>query len=113
MTVYVTQEPQARGGRPTMDLSPAQEYGEMVFLLPPGPVALSPAPMVRDLRRALAGFTSEDYLLALGDPVAIGIATSVASDMSGGLVRMLRWDRRDHRYVEIKTNTKGGSFDGL
>lgn len=110
MTVYVTQEPQARGGRPMMDLSPAQEYGEMVFLLPPGPVALSPAPMIRDLRRALEGFTEDDYLLALGDPVAIGAATAVAAERTGGKVRMLRWDRRDHRYIEIKANMRGGSF---
>ena len=108
MTVYVVQEPLKRDGTPVFDISPALEYGPIKVLLSHGPVSLSPQPMVANLRAELQHFSDDDYLVAIGDPTAIGIATSIAAEMNRGRVAMLKWDRNLSRYVEVRFNVYGG-----
>lgn len=109
MTVYVAQEVLDREGRLVHDLSPARRWGELEFLMPPGPVALNPQPMVMELRHKLRNFGDEDLLLAVGDPTVIGAATAVAADANRGYVRMLRWDKRAGPVVE-EWNPKLGRY---
>ena len=73
MTVYVVQEP--RG----INLTPAEQYGELKVLLPPGNVAYSTGPTVSRLKRGLATYADSDYLLMVGDPSAIAVAGAVVS----------------------------------
>lgn len=103
-TVFLTQEPFRRYGFPIMDLTPAKEYGHIQALLPPGPIALSTAPMMKTLRAKLENFSDDDFLLGIGDPVAIAAAVMAASDANNGLVNILRWDREKHRYDAITLN---------
>jgi hypothetical protein len=96
--VYVVQEV------PNKNIVPAQRFGELKILLGPGQVTFSPGPTVRALRRALREFTDKDYLLLIGDPVAIGLATSLAAEANQGRVQFLKWDKQERDYIPIKAD---------
>jgi hypothetical protein len=83
MTVYVVQE------SPKFNLLPAADYGDLQTLLPPGQVMMATAPTIRILRDKLRSFSDSDYLLAIGDPIAIGMSVAIAAGFNGGKIRML------------------------
>lgn len=98
MTVYVIQEVVGR------NMLPATEFGEISVLLPAGQVTFSIAPTIAKLKGLLRSFTKDDYLLLSGDPVAIGLACTIASRYgdSDGEVNLLKWDRQEMRYIPLK-----------
>ena len=106
-TVYIVQE------MPNHDLAPAMKYGEMKVLLPSyTQIAFSTAPTIRSLRNKLRNFTDEDYLLLAGDPVAIGLACSIAAFFNSGRYTALKWDRRERMYIPVKIDvTQKGERD--
>lgn len=93
--VYVVQ---ASAGK---DLSAAAEFGTVRYLLSGPDEDYSPAQMVSVIRKGLTEFTDDDYLLPLGNPVAIGIATALAVEENYGRIRFLKWDRRSRRYLVV------------
>ena len=102
--VYVVQRPAYRD-RATgewvdkFDLSAAEEFGALVYLLPPGNVARNPDQTVARLDHRLNDYISgHDHLLAAGDPVAIAMAAVRAVFWARGPISMLKWDRLDQRY---------------
>lgn len=105
--VYVVQE------MPNHDVSGAMRFGELEILLPANTqIAFSTAPTIRRLRRKLMTFSDKDYLLLTGDPVAIGLACSIASFNNGGRFTVLKWDRREKLYIPIKLDaTQNGESD--
>ncbi len=105
MTVFVVQEP--RG----INLMPAEQYGELKVLLPPGNVAYSAAPTVARLKRGLARFTDNDYLLMVGDPAAIAVAGAVATMLNNGRMKVLKWDRQEMRYYVVEFDLMRRSDD--
>lgn len=70
-------------------------------------VALVSEPTVRRLREQLKHFTDADFLVPIGDPAAIGIACALAAQYNGGRFKMLKWDRLDRRYYEVRINLSG------
>ena len=106
-TVYVVQE------MPNHDLAPAMKFGEMKVLLPSyTQIAFSTAPTIRSLRIKLRNFTDADYVLLAGDPVAIGLACSVAAFFNNGRYTALKWDRRERMYIPVKIDvTQKGESD--
>lgn len=104
--VFLVQRPSVKvNGRWTdkYDLSAAREFGELAECLPPGNIPRELSGTAARLRQALGAFDSEqDYLLAIGDPIAISMAVLIADRASGGGVRVLKWDRRAERYVPFK-----------
>lgn len=99
MTVYVIQETAGR------NILPAKDFGDLEVLLPPNSnIVLSPGPTVRRLKKGLAKFNDEDYLLLMGDPAAIGIACAVASRANHGKMNLLKWDRLSSEYFPIEVN---------
>ena len=102
--VYVTQEVAGR------NVIPARQYGELSVLLPQGDVVLSAGPTTRKLQRLLKDFGDNDYLLLMGDPVAIGLACAIACDVNRGRYKALKWDRQNHVYypVEVELHRKVG-----
>ena len=42
------------------------------------------------MRKKLENYCDDDYLIAMGDPVAIAIAAMVASDINQGKVNILK-----------------------
>jgi len=99
--VFVVQE------SPSKNLLPALQYGSLIPLLEPdAQVVLDAAPTVRRLRAALRDYGDADYILAIGDPVAIGIACAVAADANGGRFTVLKWDRMEHVYYPVPVDTR-------
>ena len=94
---------------PDRDISPAREFGELEVLLPLGDVMLSAGPMTQKLQRKLRNFSDADYLLSMGDPVALMTAGAVAADANCGRFKVLKWDRRLRTYypVEVNLHRKG------
>jgi hypothetical protein len=113
--VYIVQEPR-RKNRETgewvsaFDLTPAAEHGELQFLLPSGPVMLNPQPMINKLRMKLCNFTDDDYILPVGDPVAIVAATAVAASFNRNQVALLKWESRRGCYQIIRANFNGKEY---
>ena len=110
MTVYVTQNPMRRNTEQRLvhmfDLAPARHYGALEVLLPAGRmVDQGLAHVATTLRERLADFTDDDYLLCLGDPVAIAMASAVVAQVNAGRVPLLVWDKLERRYTEVIANT--------
>ena len=104
--VYVIQEiPGTREGRPKINIMGAQKFGNIkVLLREDSQIIFSPGPIIFELRRLLKNYTSEDYLLLTGDPAIIGVACSVASDITQGKYNLLKWDRQERMYYPIQIN---------
>ena len=104
--VYIIQEiPGTKDGRPKINIMGAKEYGEFVFLLPElSQIIFSPGPIIFKLKKLLKDYSDKDYLLLTGDPAIIGVACSVASDMTGGKYNVLKWDKQEKKYYPIKIN---------
>ena len=104
--VYIIQEiPGTKDGRPKINIMGASKYGEFKFLLPElSQIIFSPGPLIFKLRKSLANFTTEDYLLLTGDPAIIGVACSIVSDMTNGKYNLLKWDKQERQYYPIEIN---------
>ena len=96
------------------NLLPAKKYGDIRILLPANrQIMFSSTPTVRRLRDGLKKFSDEDYLLLIGDPAAIGIATSIASENNRGRFKLLKWDRQEGMYYPVDIDLhKKGEIDG-
>ena len=109
--VYVVQEiPGTKEGKPKINIMGAATYGTFKFLLPElSQIIFSPGPLIYKLRQALKDFTEDDYLLLTGDPAIIGVACSLASEMTNGKYKLLKWDRQERKYypIEINLHEKG------
>lgn len=87
-----------------INLSPARDYGDLVFLLPAGQLPEDPAPTVDALNQGLESITSDDYILLIGDPKAIAWAAAIAADILDGDLRLLHWLKDIRRYAEVRYN---------
>ena len=105
-TVYVIQEiAGTREGRPKINIMGASQYGSFKFLLPElSQIIFSPGPLIMKLRRGLKDYRSNDYLLLTGDPAIIGVACSIASDITNGKYNVLKWYKQERRYYPITIN---------
>ncbi len=102
--VYVTQIPERRDpstGRmaPMYDVSGARVFGDIVVLCPPQ-ASQFPLDLLTTLRYQLRNYTSGDYVLLLGDPIAIAMTLRVIFE-KGGVVQVLRWNRYTRSYVPV------------
>jgi hypothetical protein len=105
VTVYVVQE------SPGKNIVPAREFGEIKVLLPPGQVAFSSGPTLRRLRHELRDYVDGDYILPIGDPVAIAMAAMVASTLNRGVVNFLKWDRQEKMYYPVHVSLYKGESE--
>ena len=104
--VYVIQEiAGTREGRPKINIMGASQYGTFKFLLPElSQIIFSPGPLIMKLRQGLKNYKPNDYLLLTGDPAIIGVACSIASDITNGKYNVLKWDKQERRYYPITIN---------
>ena len=104
--VYVIQEiAGTRSGNPKINIMGASNYGKFKFLLPEfSQIIFSPGPLVMKLRQGLRNFKEGDYLLLTGDPAIIGVACSIASDITNGKYNVLKWDKQERKYYPIEIN---------
>jgi len=110
-TVYVIQHIAGTAeGRPKINIMGAAEYGKFKFLLPElSQIIFSPGPLIFKLRKELANYKKQDYLLLTGDPAIIGVACSIVSDITNGKYKLLKWDKQERKYytIEIDLYEKG------
>jgi len=105
--VYLVQEiPNDKiTGEPKFDLTPAIKYGEIKTMFPRlKQMQFSPGPLIIEIKNSLREFTSEDFLLLYGDPALIGVVCAVASDVTNGKFKLLKWDRIQSAYFPIEIN---------
>lgn len=113
--VFVVHQPTGRDRatgaiKPTMDLSPALEYGELRFILREWENPFNDLDATAsEVRRVLLGegFNHDDWLLLVGNPVLIGLVAAEASRHTGGFLNMLQWDRTAHRYLSVSAQLEG------
>jgi len=92
-------------GRPKFDVTAALKYGEIKVMHPRlAQMQFSPGPMVMEIKNSLKDFTTDDYLLLYGDPAIIGVVCAVASDITNGKFKLLKYDRRQFSYYAIELN---------
>jgi len=105
-TVYVIQEiAGTREGRPKINIMGAAEFGTFKFLLPElSQIIFSPGPLIFKLRKGLQNYRPTDFLLLTGDPAIIGVACSIASDITNGKYQVLKWDKQERKYYSIDIN---------
>ena len=87
---------------PSVNMAPAEKYGELVVMLPPDANRLHTAPLVAAMKDQMRDFTAEDYVVAVGDPSLIAAAAVIATRKSGGLLRILKWDRMRAEYLPVE-----------
>ena len=88
---------------PSINLDPANMYGEVVVMLPPNANRLHINPLMVALREQMKDFTDEDYVIAVGDPSLIAAAACLAVRKTNGLLRILKWDRMSSSYIPVET----------
>ena len=96
MTVYVVQEPKG------INIICATKYGDIEIVLPATEHMLFDTEnIVEKIREKLKNFTEEDYLLLIGDPAAIGVATYFALK-TNKRCQFLKWDRQEKMYYVVE-----------
>ena len=93
---------------PTVNITPAKRFGDVVVVLPPAASRGGIEVCTHALRQAMEEYTKADFIVALGDPTLYAIAACFAAEQTGGLLRMLKWDRIEHDYllVEVEVWTR-------
>ena len=81
----------------------ATEFGNLKFLIPANENIMFETELVIDrICEGLENFSNEDYLLLIGDPIAIGIATHYAAFNNHGYIQFLKWDNREYKYYKVE-----------
>lgn len=102
--VYVVQEPRykdAEGKLKTVNMLPALDFGSLELLLDRQVNILNAAVVTRELKQKLSNYRDQDFIVAAGDPVAIGIACAAAALANRGRFTVLKWDRIEGRYFAV------------
>lgn len=87
--------------KPRHDLTPAEEYGELVFVCDLTINHYNPDAAYSRIQETMEGFKAGDFLLLVGNPILIGLAMICADEKSEGDFSVLQWDRGG-RYIPIK-----------
>lgn len=92
------------------NLQSVRDWGSEVIAVFPAnrQIIFSPAPAVRKAYETLRDFNDADYLVAIGDPALIGIACAVAATRNEGRFNLLKWDRLEQRYYEVRIGIPTG-----
>lgn len=90
----------------------ADNYGLVKVLIPNGQYMIEDE--ISFIEDGLKGFSENDYLVLMGSPIQMGIATHIAMVKANGNVRFLIWDRKggnngrgQYKEVHINLITEG------
>lgn len=100
-TVFVVEEPNGQ------NILPAQKFGNLRILLLKSDIKQGMDHCVKKLFYELEMITCEDYLLPIGDPILIGVATHIAMRVNDDSLNMLRWVREAYSYNVEHITTHG------
>lgn len=103
--VFITQLPsriEAGQWVPSVDVSPAREHGELVFMVPHGINFPSADMVMTQITENLLDFNEEiDCLLPMGDPVVMACAAAILGARMNSF-KMLKWDRQSRCYIPYR-----------
>lgn len=107
--VYVPQLPSrydaaTRLWVPSINIDDAKKFGDVVVMLPPNANRLHISPLVVALREQMRHYTKDDWVVAVGDPSLIAAAACIAGKSTGGVIRLLKWDRQSAQYIPVEMN---------
>ena len=108
--VYIPKEPYIRDPNsdallPKFDLQPALQFGNPVIIYEKeARLPLSAHVIMLHLRKMLADFDDDDYLLPVGPAPLIAMASVVAAEANEGRVALLQWNHVARKYVVMKTD---------
>ena len=99
--VYVTTNTKmANGG--FRDISDCERFGKPIVMFEnPRQIQVNSSRFIFLCEQKLKDFTSEDFLLLMGDPVLIGIICSVATKKTNNKYKVLKWDRETAIYIPL------------
>jgi hypothetical protein len=105
--VYIPQVPsrydqQTRLWIPTVNVDPARKFGELQIMLPVNANRLHTAPLIAAMKESMAEFNDQDWIVALGDPSLIAAAACIATRKTGGILKLLKWDRLASDYIAVE-----------
>ncbi len=108
--VFVIQDQQQKNEEGILeskfDLSSAERFGKLVYLLSPTARPFSPEHVVEALHEKLQDYSDIDHLLLVGNPCIIGFAVAVASDVNKGRVNVLQWSGKNRDYISVRANLR-------
>lgn len=87
-------------------------YGELIEILKPGNLSPNIRNLLPYMLQHMGTFTEDDYLLALGDPIAIAAAACIAVELTDGIVKMLKWDKISKTYIPFVIDLRYDDGDG-
>lgn len=79
----------------------AKELGKIVYMLEPNAHPFVPQNVTGILHRYLEKFCDDDYLILVGNPILLGMATAIAASYNSGRVNFLQWSPKGDRYVLV------------
>jgi hypothetical protein len=85
------------------DFSAAMQFGQLTPILDDMDDPMFLARLTPKIREALATFTENDYLLAVGDPSVIAICAGLILRRQKR-INMLKWDRKLKMYTHLEVN---------
>ena len=90
---------------PKFNLDVCKEYGKCVFLLSPTAGPFNSEGIITDIKKNLAAFTPDDFLLLVGNPCIIGWVVAIAASklQPGQALKLLQWSGKDKRYLCIES----------
>lgn len=107
--VFATQIPSRRDAGsglwvPTVNVAPAEQFGKVETLLPPGSQFFAASETTRLIKNRLhdLDYQQGDFLLPLGNPVIMAVASAIAARRSNGCLNVLVWDRHSSSYVSYE-----------
>jgi hypothetical protein len=91
-----------------LNLVRATRFGELQWLLPAKTnIVMNPTSIIKGLKQRLKTFTDHDFILPVGDPIAIGLAFTVAASVNDGRFKALKWDREVGDYYVVSCSLRG------
>ena len=88
-----------------VNVLPASDFGELVFLLPRDHVlGLHGQHVLDGALEKLRTAGERDWFLPVGDPVAIALLAAAFHERVG-LLRLLKWDRQERKYYPVTLTT--------
>ena len=90
---------------PSINLEPAKKFGELVVMLPPNANRLHVNPLIFAIKEQMKDYGPEDYIVAVGDPSLIAASACLAVKKTGGLLKILKWDRQSSSYIAVEIET--------
>lgn len=107
-TVFVPQVPRRKDKDtglfiPVVNISPAEEHGDIRIMLPPTASFHATADIIDLLKPQLKTYDFEagDSVIAIGDPSILAVVLGMLGKFYGKFY-ILKWDRPMQRYFKIK-----------